>query len=259
MAENGLGEITAAEARLSLARKARARSALNLKLAKSNHEVTEAASQAALEARNASRKMLFTAKKEGEEAVNYLKHAQSAAEAAYQTALEARTATRKSLFTAKKEDEEAVKDFKDAQNALNDANLKWEVIDVDNGSDSDNDSICDDEPNKKQKRDMDIFDVSSIIVTGGGSTVVNGAYKRRDKMYCGFPDFAHENNNKILLRRASSGKWSISVDGWGFYQYKPQCSDEIDPFDKKWTVSIVQRGALPTPQVQVKEFVIHID
>ena len=94
--QNGLREIKAVKAHLTLAQKAKTRTSANLKAA------------------NASLKN---------------------AEAVFKAALKAKDAAIKVRNAAKKEDYDATTDLKEAKNALEDAHRKWEIIDVDASDD----------------------------------------------------------------------------------------------------------------------------
>jgi hypothetical protein len=201
MAQNGLGEIKAAEARLDLAKKTKAHSSGNLEIATVAFE--------------AARKALDAAKNWDEDAADYLKAAEAALEA---------------------------------------VNKKWELIEID-ADDEDVDTAV----GKKRaavERDVDIFEVESILVSGCGAPEVNGTY-HRNGMYDNSPQFKHEKHSHILLRRVSYGQWFISREDCTLYKcFSPRDSDEdFSPINKEWNVC--SRGVNPAPSLKAKDLIVN--
>ena len=225
MAQNELGEIKAAEARLELAKKAKAWSSKNV----------EAAIIAAADGRRA----LDDAKRALDNA-------------------------NKNLDEAKREDTEAVEDLGKAEAALKDVNSKWEVNEVDIEDEDDSDGkkrsalvamVDDTGNNKKRKKNCSssIFDAKSIKVDNCSDqyVVMNGVYVRSGKASSGLPVFEHQHYRSMFSVRFHNTQWHM----FGRFLSVFRCTsrgDNSDPLRDEWKATNKNWRGTP-PKFSVNE------
>eukprot|EP00956_Cyclotella_meneghiniana_P034512 scaffold105689_cov39-Cyclotella_meneghiniana.AAC.5 len=236
MAQSGMGEIKAVEARLALAKKANDFAAATFRDA-------EAANDVAIDLLNLSKDACDT---KSNELATFI----------YDTARDSLKAVRKLLEKAKKGLEEAAVELKAAEDATDAVNKKFEVVVL--GDDDEHnecnekdesisrkryssvrDDVEDGEINEVNTRRVvrrqndppirvpaasqtgppttppsilkeNIFHINTIDVVGCGSVQASGRYIRSNEMYFGFPVFAHTTGRyQLRVSHSPGGCWVI--------------------------------------------------
>lgn len=203
MAQNGLGEIQAAEARFELAKKAKARTSKHV-------DAANAALKAAVKAMEAA---LNAAKHDDQEAAVDLNKAEAALKA----------------VNSKWEVIEV--DTDDEDNHENRKRAAASVVEIDEN-----------EQKKRARYDnaATIFDAKSINVSGCSFDHMNGLYLRTETIN-GYPYFEHEHNDEYQLYHWHNGDWVIEdIEDCLNFPYiciSQDCKD-VDPLTDAWETAL---------------------